>query len=144
MRSVGKHLLALLAAAALSFLAGFAFVHVAGRLPCNGERLACNIDEAVGAYGVMIWAILGPCIIGVVLAVARNRTALLGATVLLLVPPLAFLLVTQYEHTVYIGFEPQRQLRTFLVSVAPVIITVLVQYLIMRPTVPRSAGAISA
>jgi hypothetical protein len=144
MRSVGKLLLALLLAGVLSFLAGSAFVHVAGRLPCNGERLACNIDEAVGAYGVMIWAILGPCIFGVVLAVARNHTALLGAAILLLFPPLAFLAITQYEHLIHIGFEPDRQFRTLLVSIGPVMIVVLVQYLILRSVLFRAPAATPA
>jgi hypothetical protein len=52
------------------------------------------------------------------------------------VPPLAFFLITQIEHTVYIGFEPERQLRTLLVTLVPPALTVLVQYLILRFVVP--------
>ena len=68
-----KLLFALFAAGALSFLAGFAYVELIGRLPCSGETLVCNINEAVGAYGVIIWAILGPLIFALVLTIARNR-----------------------------------------------------------------------
>ena len=73
-RPDGKFVLALFAAGALSFLAGFAFTQLIALIPCRGEGLACNIDQAV-----VIWAILGPLIFALVLAIARNRTALLGA-----------------------------------------------------------------
>jgi hypothetical protein len=126
----------LLAAGAVSFLAGMAFTRLIERVPCQGEGLACNIDAAIGAYGVVIWAILGPLIFGLVLSIARNRSALFGAALLLLIPPVAFFLITQIEHTVYIGFEPERQFRTLLVTLVPPALTVLVQYLILRFVVP--------
>jgi hypothetical protein len=132
-----KLLFALFAAGALSFLVGYAFIELIARIPCRGEGLACKIDEAVGAYGVVIWAILGPLIFGLVLAIARNRAALLGAAIVLLVPPVAFLLITQIEHTLYIGLEPERQFRTFLVTFVPPALVVFVQYLILRLVVPR-------
>ena len=131
-----RFVLTLFAAGALSFLAGFAFTQMIERVPCRGESLACNIDQAIGGYTVVIWAILGPLIFGLTLAIARNRTALAGALVVLLVPPVAFLLITQIEHTLYVGFEPQRQFRTFLVTFTPPALTVLVQYLILRLVVP--------
>lgn len=133
-----KLLLALFAAGALSFLAGFAYVELIERVPCSGETLVCNINEAIGAYGVIIWAILGPLIFALVLAIARNRKALLGAALVLLVPPVAFLLLTQIEHATYIGFEPNRQFRTFLVSFMPPALTIFVQYVILRLVVPRT------
>jgi hypothetical protein len=142
--SVAKFLFALLAAGVISGFVGLASVHIAGLMGCDGERLACNIDEAIGGYGVLICSVLGPLIFGIVLAVARNRTALLGAAILLLLPPLAFLAITQYEHTIYIGFEPDRQFRTLLVSVAPVMIVVLVQYLILRFALFRGPAAAPA
>jgi hypothetical protein len=142
--SIAKLLIALLAACVISGFAGLASLHVAGLLGCNGERLACNIDEAIGGYGVLIWSVLGPLIYGIVLAVARNHTALLGAAILLLLPPLAFLTITQYEHTIYIGFEPDRQFRTLLVSVGPVVIVVLVQYLVLRSVLFRAPAATPA
>ena len=135
-RPDGNFLIALLASGAVSFLAGLAFTWLIERLPCSGEGLACNIDQAIGAYGVVIWAILGPLIFGLVLAIARSRSALLGAALLLLIPPFAFFLITQIEHAVYIGFEPERQLRTLLVTLVPPVLTVLVQYLILRLIVP--------
>ena len=70
------------------------------------------------------------------LSIARNRSALAGAFVILLVPPVAFFLITQLEHTVYVGLEPERQLRSFLVTFVPPALTVLVQYLILRMVVP--------
>jgi nitrate/nitrite transporter NarK len=135
-RPDSRFLMTLLAAGAASFLAAMAFTWLIERVPCQGEGLACKIDEAIGAYGVVIWAILGPLIFGLVLAIARNRSALFGAALLLLVPPVAFFLITQIEHTVYIGFEPERQLRTLLVTLVPPALTVLVQYLILRFVVP--------
>ena len=134
----GKFVLALFAAGALSFLAGYAVTELIALIPCRGEGLACNIDQAIGGYAVVIWAILGPLIFGLVLAIARNRIALAGALAVLLVPPVAFFLITQIAHTLYVGLEPQRQLRTFLATFAPPALTVLVQYLILRLVVPRT------
>jgi hypothetical protein len=136
-----KLVLALFAAGATSFLAGFAYVKLIGQLACSVETLVCNINEAIGAYAVVIWAILGPLIFALVLAIARNRAALLGAAILLIVPPVAFLLITQIEHATYIGFEPEQQFRAFLVSFVPPALTILVQYLILRLVVPRAPEA---
>jgi len=133
----GKLLLELLAAGALSFLVGFICIEGLALLPCEGERLGCNIDQAIGAYGVAIWAMLGPLIFGVTLFISRSRLALAGAAGVLLAPLVAFLVLTQIEHTRYLGFEPERQLRAFLVSVLPPALTVLMQYLILRRVVPR-------
>jgi len=137
-RPDGRFVLALLAAGALSFLAGFAFTQAIERIPCRGETLVCNINEAIGAYGVVIWAILGPLIFGLTLSIARNRVALAGAMAVLLAPPIVFFLISQIEHTLYLGFEPQRQFRTFLVTFTPPALTVLVQYLILRLVVPHT------
>jgi hypothetical protein len=135
-RPDSRILMALLAAGAVSFLAGLAFTWLIEHVPCQGEGLACNIDEAIGAYGVVIWAILGPLIFGLVLSITRNRSALTGAFIILLVPPVAFFLITQIEHAVYVGLEPERQLRSFLVTFMPPALTVLVQYLILRLLIP--------
>ena len=94
-RPDGRVVLALFAAGALSFLTGYAFTELIALIPCRGENLACNIDQAIGGYAVVIWAILGPLIFGLVLAIARNRAALLGAAIVLLIPPIAFLLLTR-------------------------------------------------
>lgn len=130
--------IALLAAGALSFLIGFGFTQIVELVPCRGEGLVCNIDAAIGAYGVVIWAILGPLIFGLTLSIARTRAALSVAFAILLVPPIAFFLITQIEHTMYLGLEPQRQFRTLLVTLAPPALTVFVQYLILRFAVPTA------
>ena len=65
-----KLVLALFAAGAISFLTGFAYVKLMGQLACSVETLVCNINEAIGAYAVVIWAILGPLIFALVLAIA--------------------------------------------------------------------------
>jgi hypothetical protein len=95
---------------------------------------------AIGGYGVVIWSILGPLIFGLTLFISRSRLALAGAAVVLLAPPVAFFLISQIEHALYVGFEPDRQLRTFLVTFLPPALTMLVQYLILRLVVPRSAA----
>jgi hypothetical protein len=130
-------MLALLAAGAVSFLAGFASTDIASRAPCQGEGLACNIDQAIGAYGVVIFAILGPVIYGVTLVIARNRVALLGAMIVLFVPPVAFYLITGIEHAFFVGLEPYAQFRTFLVMVLPPMLTIVVQAFVLRLLVPR-------
>lgn len=77
-------------------------------------------------------------IFGLVLTIAPNRKALLGPALILLVPPVAFLLLTQIEYALRIGIEPQRQFRTFLVTLVPPALTVFVQYVILRLVVPRT------
>ena len=136
-RPKASFVLGLLAAGALSFLADYALSQLAARVPCQGEGLACNIDQAVGSYMLVIWAILGSLIFGLVLAIARNRTALLGALALLLVPIVALFLINAIEHALYVGVE-QRQFRTFLVTFAPSALTVPVQYFILRLVVPST------
>jgi nitrate/nitrite transporter NarK len=131
-RPDSRLVVALLAAGALSFLAGLAYIEIIDRVPCQGEGLACNIDQAVGGYGVIIFAILGPIIFGLTLLIARNRVALAGAAVVLLLPVIAFFLITQIEHSTTIGVEPYPQFRTFLVTLLPPALTVLLQYLILR------------
>jgi hypothetical protein len=128
----------LLAAGAVSFLVGFAFTQLIARVPCSGETLACNIDQAIGAYGVVIWAILGPIIFGLTLFMAPNRVALAGAMIVLFLPPIAFFLMTQIAHALNLGVEPYHQFRAFLVLFLPPALTVLVQYFILRLAVPTS------
>ena len=131
-RSYGQLVLALVAAGALSFPAGFAVTETVGIVPCQGEGLACNIDTAVGGYGVIIAAVLGPIIFGVTLLIARNRTALGGALVVLLLPILGFYLLAMSDHWRYVGFYPYGDFRTFLVMTLPPALTVMVQWLILR------------
>ena len=143
-RAYGRLVLALLAAGALSFLAGLVITQTVGIVPCQGEGLACNIDAAVGGYGMIIFAVLGPIIFGVTLLVARNRTALGGALAVLLVPIIGFYLLGMSDHWRYIGFEPYKSLRTFLVMALPPALTVVIQCLILRiairPDAPIAPG----
>jgi hypothetical protein len=132
LRAYGRLLLALVVAGAVSFGAGFASAEMAGHIPCQGEGLACNIDAAVGGYGVIIAAVLGPIIYGVTLLVARNRIALGGALVVLLIPIVGFCLLSQGEHWRYVGFYPYEEFRTFMVMALPPALTVVVQWLILR------------
>jgi hypothetical protein len=140
-RTYIRLLLALVAAGALSFVAGFAVAEMAGRIPCQGEGLACNIDAAIGAYGVIIAAVLGPLIYAVTLLVAQNRIALGGALVVLLTPIVAFYFLSQGEHWRYVGFYPYGEFRTFMVMALPPALTVIVQWLILRIAVRPREGA---
>lgn len=97
-----------------------------------GEGLACNIDEAVGAYAVLIYAVLGPIIFAVTLGIARNRRALAGATIVLVAPLLVFFGVASIETRRYVGFDAYTEWRKFLVTFMPPILAVLVQSLIVR------------
>jgi hypothetical protein len=131
-RPYGRLVFALVAAGAVSVFAGIAFTEFVGDIPCQGEGLACNIDAAVGAYGVNIASVLGPIIFAVTLLIARNRTALGGALIVLLVPILGFYLLAMSDHWRYVGFYPYKDFRTFLVMALPPALTVVVQWLILR------------
>ena len=71
-RAYARLLVTLVVAGALSCLAGLLFIRIVERMPCHGERLACNIDQAVGAYAVLIYAVLGPIIFAVTLGIAQK------------------------------------------------------------------------
>jgi hypothetical protein len=132
-RAYARLILTLVIAGALSCLAGLLFRQIIARVPCQGEGLACNIDEAVGAYAVLIYAVLGPIIFAVTLGIARNRRALAGATNVLLAPLLVFFGVASIETWRYVGFDAYSEWRKFLVTFMPPILAVLVQSLILRP-----------
>jgi len=132
-RAYARLILTLVIAGALSCLAGLLFRQIIARVPCQGEGLACNIDEAVGAYAVLIYAVLGPIIFAVTLGIARNRRALAGATSVLLAPLLVFFGVASIETWRYVGFDAYSEWRKFLVTFMPPILAVLVQSLILRP-----------
>jgi len=133
-------LVALVASGVVSLAAGFGIAERAGRIPCQGEGLGCNIDDAIGAYGVIIAAVLGPIIYAVTLLVARNRIALGGAVVVLLAPIVAFYFLSQGEHWRYVGFFPYEEFRTFMVMALPPALTVVVQWLIFRIAVRPEKG----
>lgn len=129
--------LALLASGVLSFAIGIAIGSTTSLLHCEGERLACNIDIAVGAYATMMLAAIGPLIYGVTLAVATNQKALLGATLLLLTPLLGGYLLAESEGWRYVGFYPYPALRTFLVLLVPPFATILTQWFALRTAISR-------
>ena len=93
---------------------------------------------------MLIFAVLGPTIDGVTLLVAPNRTAVVGALGVLLVPILGFYLLAMSDNWRYIGFDTYKSLRTFLAMAAPPALTVIVQWLIFRIAVQpmTSAGSI--
>jgi hypothetical protein len=138
-RPDGRPLLGLLGPGALSFLAGLFFVQLIERVPCHDARLQYRPgDRRLCRHH------LGhsrPAVFGLTLSIARNRPALLGAGIVLLVPPVAFFVIGQIEHTLYLGFEPQRQIRSLLVTFAPPALTVLTQYLVLRLVVPPALEA---
>jgi hypothetical protein len=131
-RAYIRLLLTLVVAGALSCLAGLLFVRIVEGMPCDGERLGCNIDQAVGAYAVLIYAVLGPVIFAVTLGIARNRKALAGATIVLLAPLVVFFFISSIEHWRYVGFDLYDEWRKFLVTFMPPILAVLVQSLVLR------------
>ncbi|HEY8276118.1 MAG TPA: hypothetical protein VIG52_03880 [Methyloceanibacter sp.] len=133
MRLVCVLLLAVLASAPV----GLALNALASELHCEGERLACNIDVAIGAYATIMVAVLGPLIYGVTLVVATNRTALLGATLVLLTPLMAAYALAEFDSWRYVGFHPYPALRTFLVMLLPPIATILTQWLALRTAIRR-------
>ena len=130
-------LMALLAGAA-SLAAGLALYWLLSQIPCEGEQLACNIDDAIGGYGAIIFAGAGTLVFIVTLLIAKSRKALAIALSVLLAPLLLLLLVTQIEHLSTIGFEPYRQLRTVLVMIFPPALAVVIQYLILRLVISAS------
>jgi len=131
-RAYARLILTLVIAGALSCLVGLLFRQIIVRVQCQGEGLACNIDEAVGAYAVLIYAVLGPIIFAVTLGIARNRRALAGATIVLLAPLLVFFGVASIETWRFVGFDAYSEWRKFLVTFMPPILAVLVQSLILR------------
>ena len=124
-------LLRLFVAAGLSFLIGLVASYIASLMPCQGEGLACNLNEAIGGYAVFIWTCLGPLIFCVILLVANNRAALIGGMVLLLAPLLFFMVGNFLEVWSTIGFEPYRNLRTALTMFVPPLLVVVTQWRIL-------------
>lgn len=131
-------LFGLLVAAGLSFLIGFGASEVASLLPCRGEGLVCNLEQAIGAYGVIIWSMLGPVIFGVILLVAANRVTLRGGMALLLLPLVLFLLITLIESWAAFGVEPYRNLRRVLTMFLPPALAVVAQWAMLGAVVARS------
>jgi hypothetical protein len=130
-------LFGLLIAAGLSFLIGFGASEIASLVPCRGEGLVCNLDQAIGAYAVIILSLLGPVIFGVILLVAANRVTLRGGMALLLLPLVVFLLIALIESWSAFGFEPSRNLRRVLTLFLPPALTVIAQWKILGVMIGR-------
>lgn len=134
-------ILTLLIAGVVSLAAGLAAHSLADEMPCHGEGLACNIDAAIGGYAAIIFAGLGPIVLGLTLFFARTRIALAATAMALIVPLIAFVGCDLTEGWRYVGFYPYPNFRTFLQIFGPPAVTVVVQYLILRPMIPmRSQG----
>src|SRR4026208_2310376 len=131
-RAYARLLVTLVVAGALWCLAGLLSAQIIAGVPCWGEGLACNIDQAVGAYAVLIYAVLGPIIFAVTLGIAQNRRALAGATIVLLAPLVVFFFISSIESWRYVGFDGYGEWRKFLVTFMPPILAVLIQSLVLR------------
>jgi hypothetical protein len=127
----------LLLAVPVSAAVGLALNWLASELRCEGEGLACNIDDAVGAYGVLIVACLGPLIFGLALFIATNARVLLGIGLILISALAGFYLLAQFDSWRYVGFYPYPALRSFLVMLAPPLATVLTQWLVLYAALAR-------
>jgi hypothetical protein len=130
-----RRLLALLVAAGLSLLIGLAASEIASLVPCRGEGLVCNLDQAIGAYAVIIWSLLGPLVFGVILLVAGTRVTLRAGIVLLLVPLMLLVLGSLIEGWMALGFEPYRNLRRVLTMFLPPALAVVAQWQILSAMV---------
>lgn len=123
---------ALLLAAGLSLLAGMAGVHIVGMLPCQGDGLACNIDQAIGAYAVPILALAGLIVFGLIVILANARVGISGGLILLLAPLAAFTLLGLIEVWGTFGLQPYQDLRQAVSIFVPAALTVVTQWLVLR------------
>jgi len=136
--------LMLLLAGAISLGAGLGLFWLVSQMPCEGEQLACNIDDAVGGYAAIIWAGLGLVAFGIALLVASKRKALAITAIILLAPLRFFVGGHLLEGWRYVGFYPYADFRSFVSKVAPPASVVLVQYLILRFAMGRTPAAAAA
>jgi hypothetical protein len=134
----------LLLAAAISLGAGLGLFWLVSGMPCEGEQLACNIDDAVGGYAAIIWAGLGLVAFGIALLFANTRKALAIAAIILLAPLLFFVGGDLLEGWTYVGFYPYADFRSFISKLVPPASLVLVQYLILRFAVRSTPAAPAA
>ncbi len=132
-------LMALLAGAA-SLAAGLAVYWLTAMMPCRGEGLACNIDDAIGGYGAMIWAGLGVAVFGIALLFTNRRKALTVAALLLVAPLIIFVGGDLLQGWRYVGVYPYGDLRSFISKFLPPAAVVLVQYSILRLALARWMG----
>jgi len=136
--------LVLLLAAAVSLGVGLATFWLISGMHCDGEQLACNIDDAVGGYATMIWAGLGLVAFGIALLFANTPKALAVAAIVLLAPLIFFVGGDLLEGWTYVGFYPYADFRSFITKLVPPASVVLVQYMILRFAVARTPAAAAA
>jgi len=138
MRLLGLILLNAVAALAV----GEAFNHVVSEwLPCQGERLACTMDGIAGMVVTAVLAILAMIVLGVI-AYARPRVRPLDIAVAALALPIAFLLVVTLQEMVLLrdGWDfTWRQWQKLLQIVVPAALVVVLQWLVLRRYLRRSA-----
>lgn len=135
-----RPILALVLGTVLSLAAGVGAFGLLGGMPCAGEQLACNIDDAVGGYATLIWAGLGLVVFGIALLFADQSRALTIAASLLLAPLILIVGGDLLEGWRYVGVYPYADFRSFVSKLAPPAIVVVVQYLILRVAVARPMG----
>jgi hypothetical protein len=135
-----RPVLELILAAAVSLGVGLGVFGLLSEMPCAGEQLACNIDDAVGAYASMIWAAIGVVVFGIALLFANKRNALAISAIVLIAPLILFVGGDVLEGWRYVGFYPYADFRSFISKFAPPAAVVLMQYLILRFAVGRVMG----
>ncbi len=133
-------ILALILGALVSLGLGIGLFLLLDRMPCEGEQLACNIDDAVGAYATLIWTVLSLVVFGIALLFKKRRGALAVAAILLVAPLIVLGAGDLLEGWRYVGFYPYADFRSFIAKAAPPMFVVLVQYLILRFVVRRMMG----
>lgn len=130
--------LMLLLAAVVSLGIGMALFGLLSEMPCEGEQLGCNIDDAVGGYATMIWVGLGLVAFGIGLLFNNKRKALAMAAILLILPLIVFVVGDLLEGWRYVGVYPYADFRSFVSKFVPPGTAVLVQFLVLRIALPRS------
>jgi hypothetical protein len=124
-------ILALIVGTAVSFGFGLSAFELLSEMHCEGEQLACNIDDAVGAYAAMIMAAVGVVVFGIAPLFANKRTSLTAAALLLIAPLVVFVSGDLLEGWRHVGYYPYADFRSFITKFAPPAAVVLVQYLIL-------------
>jgi len=139
MRLILVFIAALIAAAAVSLGLGLGVSWLIGRMHCEGEQLSCNIDDAIGAYGTLIWAAAG-AVFGISTLFSNKRTALVVAALALVAPLVVFVFGDLFQGWRYVGTYPYADLRSFIAKFAGPATAVLVQYFILRIALTRVMG----
>lgn len=127
-------------AAAASLGLGLGVSWLIGRMHCEGEQLSCNIDDAIGAYGTLIWAGASVIVFGISMLFRNKRIALIVVALALMAPLVVFVFGDLVQGWRYVGTYPYADFRSFISKFAGPATTVLVQYLILRIALTRLMG----